>query len=372
MDDEIRKPDKKPVTATDPDTGQSHYYDPATGEEINPGDLASKGFEDEKLLPFVDDSTTGDDFFQTDKEHDIGGTEFDPQNLDYPEKNSMADQKNTNDLSDQALNVDLLPENQDKQNRIEDAKRVEEEVRKRAQQEAKKQLEKKAEQEVAKKAGEEIIGDAIGASTSEIWVPVVLGCLIIFAVVAGIIGIGLLAYGISGLKDTKTTASTNGPASSSGVPLYKQWDARWGNLSYGCGGTTIASSGCGITSLAMVISYYAGKEVLPPQTALISMENGWRDCGAGTAWAAMTEMPKIFGLYAKSVTWEQAKTYLKKGMPVIQSHSCCYFTKHGHFIVVTGINSDGTYKINDPDGFHRTEATEDQVSVAKGNWVIWK
>ena len=37
------------------------------------------------------------------------------------------------------------------------------------------------------------------------------------------------------------------------IPLFIQWDKRWGNFAYGRSGT-IGSSGCGPTSLAMVLS----------------------------------------------------------------------------------------------------------------------
>lgn len=166
-----------------------------------------------------------------------------------------------------------------------------------------------------------------------------------------------------------------GAGTMSKVPLYKQWDSRWGSKSFGCGGTTMASSSCNVTSLAMVISYWTNSSVLPPETAKIAMDKGWRggsNCN-GIDWAAYTEMPKLYGLKAKSISWSSAKQYLKKGWPIIQNHSRGYFTNNGHYIVIVGINSDGTYKINDPDGKHRTKATEAQIVASKRmNYVIWK
>ncbi len=156
------------------------------------------------------------------------------------------------------------------------------------------------------------------------------------------------------------------------VPLYKQWDTRWGSNSYGgCG--TMASSACGVTALAMIISYLTGKEVLPTETAKQAVSNGWRVCGAGTAHAAMTEMPKMYGLKGKTISWEEGKRYLKEGIPIIQVHGPGYFTGGGHYIVVTGINPDGTYAINDPNGKHRTKATEGQITASLNiSWVIQK
>jgi len=159
------------------------------------------------------------------------------------------------------------------------------------------------------------------------------------------------------------------------VPLYKQWDPRWGGNSYGCG-STIAEAGCGPTSLAMVMSYYTGRIILPSETAAVSISKGWRLCGNGTAWAAMTGMPALpqYGLKSKAVSWAEAKKYLAQGLPIIQSQSNGYFTHGGHFIVITGMSADGkTFYINDPDGFHRTQATEPLITVSMAaQWYISK
>ena len=167
-----------------------------------------------------------------------------------------------------------------------------------------------------------------------------------------------------------------GPVAGSGkVPLYKQWDPRWAYKSYGCG-NNMSEAACGPTSLAMVMSYYTGREILPPETADVSMSHGWRLCGIGTAWAAMTGMPTLpqYNLHSKSISWNEAKKYLEKGMSIIQSQGEGYFTSGGHFIVITGVSSDGkTFYINDPDGRHRTSATESQITVSmKAQWAITK
>jgi Peptidase_C39 like family len=160
------------------------------------------------------------------------------------------------------------------------------------------------------------------------------------------------------------------------VPLYKQWDTRWASDTYGLSScpTTIQAAGCGPTSMAMVISYLTGKQVLPPATANEVKENGWYVCGAGTAYEALLEVPaKYYNLKSKEITWSQDKTYLAKGIPVIQSHGPGYFTGGGHYIVVTGINKNGTYAINDPDGYHRTSATESEItSSLMASWVFSK
>jgi len=159
------------------------------------------------------------------------------------------------------------------------------------------------------------------------------------------------------------------------VPLYKQWNSAWAAHGFGGCGKTIQSSGCGITSLAMVISYWTGKQVLPSETADVAIAHHWDACatGDGTSWSAMTGMPPLYGLKGKEISWNEAKTYLTQGIPVIQAHTKGYFTDGGHFIVLTGIFG-GNYLVNDPDGKHRTIATESQIndSSLQATWVITK
>lgn len=233
---------------------------------------------------------------------------------------------------------------------------------------AEKGAAREAEEEALKKLGQQAAEKGACALIGP-W-----GCIIIalIFIIVGIVALIFVSVALPGVNEGDNTSSTTSanPAASA-IPLYKQWDPRWGNQSYGCN-TTIAQAGCGITSLAMVITYWTNKQVLPSETARVSLENGWRVCNSGTSWAAMTGMPALYGLQGRAVTWNQAKAYLEKGIPIIQSHGCCYFTMHGHFIVLTGVKN-GVYQVNDPDGFHRTEATEAQILGSLSNsWVVTK
>jgi hypothetical protein len=77
------------------------------------------------------------------------------------------------------------------------------------------------------------------------------------------------------------------------TPDYKQCDVRWSCTPYvghagksgctqshcqqGASQNTICTSGCGITSSAMVISHYLGKDVYPPEVAQWMAGAGFRD-----------------------------------------------------------------------------------------------
>lgn len=157
------------------------------------------------------------------------------------------------------------------------------------------------------------------------------------------------------------------------VPLYDQGD--YSGIRYSAG--TIATSGCGPTALAMVISYYLGRDVYPPELATLITNRGEVSSSqcSGTCWSAMINVPKVYGLNSKYVSWDEAKEHLRNGEPIINSQGPGFFTSGGHYIVITGVSNDGrTYYINDPNYRERTKtATEAQITASdKAFWLIYK
>lgn len=133
----------------------------------------------------------------------------------------------------------------------------------------------------------------------------------------------------------------------SNVPLFRQYDPRWGNNSYGCNGSTIRSAGCGPTAAAMVLRYY-GIETDPPSLARFSLQNGYRICNSGTAWSFFAAVAKQNNLnYKSNLSQNSIIKSLQNNQPVILSMQDSIFTSKGHYIVVTGIR-DGQFLINDP------------------------
>lgn len=149
-----------------------------------------------------------------------------------------------------------------------------------------------------------------------------------------------------------------------GVPYYSQ---RSYNDIYGasCSGSpTIKSSGCGPTSAAMVLSFY-GVSADPVSTAAAFEADGYRVCGSGTAYAAFSNSSiiKNNGLVGKSIPINQHSViegYLAENKPIIISVGKSRFTNGGHFMVLTGINSDGDFMLNDPNSGYKT-ATKDEI-----------
>ncbi|MDE6182313.1 MAG: C39 family peptidase [Eubacteriales bacterium] len=143
------------------------------------------------------------------------------------------------------------------------------------------------------------------------------------------------------------------------IPLFFQFDKRWGSHPYA--GTTIKVAGCGPSALAMVVVGLTGDNSINPQTmADFSTSRGWAIKGAGSSWQLMTTGAKEFGLNAEQVstsadslveTLSQGKVMIVstcyKGYKTPNGVSTGYFTNGGHFIVLTGLTEDGRIKVND-------------------------
>lgn len=133
------------------------------------------------------------------------------------------------------------------------------------------------------------------------------------------------------------------------IPLYLQWDSRWGKTSYGLGDRTISSSGCAPTSMAMVETYLTGTAVSPIKPAQWSFQNGYGD--KGTDWSFFPAYSKTIGIKCEVIGVNASKIVaaLKAEKPVIISMGPGTFTSDGHFIVLRGMSADGNIYVNDPN-----------------------
>ena len=130
------------------------------------------------------------------------------------------------------------------------------------------------------------------------------------------------------------------------VPLYNQLD--YPDTPYGDFGT-IASHGCGITSLAMVTTYLLGKECLPDELAETF---GDYNTEKGSLWILFEDSGEQLGLNLQERTDDEEKVIeaLKNNQVVISLQGPGLFTSGGHFIVLIGLTADGKIMVNDPNG----------------------
>ena len=156
------------------------------------------------------------------------------------------------------------------------------------------------------------------------------------------------------------------------IPLFIQWDKRWGYDKYG--DEFIAINGCGPTSIAMVAVGLTGNtDINPKIVADYSRQNGYLVNGVGTKWNLMTKGVKQFGIIGTEINLSEISiiSNLKKGHPIIASMGPGEFTSKGHFIVLTGIDSEGRIIVNDPNSKVKSEKTWDIDVFMKETKNLW-
>lgn len=134
---------------------------------------------------------------------------------------------------------------------------------------------------------------------------------------------------------------------------FLQDDTEWGSESYSIVGSrsqTIATSGCGPTSMAMVLNYYVDETITPLQTSIFALENNHRTRYDGTSWAYFGDMANEYDLeFLQTASSVEALEWMKKQEDplVICSMGPGLWTSAGHFIVLWDVE-DGVAHINDP------------------------
>lgn len=143
-----------------------------------------------------------------------------------------------------------------------------------------------------------------------------------------------------------TTTGGTYPANGMQIPHYLQ--TAYGNIPYG--GGSIASSGCGPTSFAMIASYLTGTTITPVD-AVSWCGDSYYMPGVGTYWSYFEAAASHFGCGSVTQTSDPNAVLqaLSQGHPVISSQRAGLFTSGGHFIVLRGVTSSGKVLVNDPN-----------------------
>jgi len=156
-------------------------------------------------------------------------------------------------------------------------------------------------------------------------------------------------------KNKKTAINLKGTVTKGEIPLFLQWDKRWGYRKYG--GDFLAVTGCGPTCLSIVYCGLSGKTKWNPyRTARMAEKNGFYVKGSGSSWSLMTDGAMKMGLYGHETTYEKDSILkeLNSGHPVICSVGPGDFTTTGHFIVLAGSDSDGNIIVRDPNSINNS------------------
>lgn len=158
------------------------------------------------------------------------------------------------------------------------------------------------------------------------------------------------------------------------VPLFMQWDQRWGYNRYGS--DVMGITGCGPTCLAMVGFYLTGDAETfdPASVARFAEINGYYASGYGSSWTLISEGGERLGLDVTEIPLVKKRMVdnVEVGNPIILAMGAGDFTSTGHYIVIVGMK-DGMFVVNDPNSAENSgklwsyEQLEGQI---RNLWVV--
>jgi hypothetical protein len=156
--------------------------------------------------------------------------------------------------------------------------------------------------------------------------------------------------------------------------IYNQYDERWANKPFGS--STIAASGCGPSTIAMIVSTLTGTVVTPDTIADRFSE--YYVPGAGSSWGIFPAAITSYGLQINEIgpNIDTAAAELRSGGLIIASgQGPKPFTRGGHIIALRGITHDGKILVGD-SGHNDTSDKEWEPSALAGSianmWVVRK
>lgn len=174
-------------------------------------------------------------------------------------------------------------------------------------------------------------------------------------------------------KDQHPEIDLSGEVEQGTIPLFLQWDKRWGYENYGS--DFLAVTGCGPTCLSMVWCGLTGDTGWDPLAmARYAEREGYYVKGAGTAWDLMSMGAEDLGLTVDSVVFDAQHILerLQWGEPIICAMRPGDFTTTGHFIVLSGLDEDGRVRVCDPNSRINSEKSwdvEELVPQIKNLWA---
>ena len=139
------------------------------------------------------------------------------------------------------------------------------------------------------------------------------------------------------------------------VVYYNQGEEPWASMLYGS--DPIKDYGCGPTAMAMAISTLTDQEIDPGQMAQWAVEQGYYARGSGSYLSIVSGTAVAYGLTATPFsdrTPEGLRQALSQGNLMVVLVGPGHFTQYGHFILLRGVNEDGTILLADPNSTERS------------------
>lgn len=156
------------------------------------------------------------------------------------------------------------------------------------------------------------------------------------------------------------------------VPLYMQWDKRWGYKKYS--GQVAGLTGCGPTCLSMAAVYLTQNlEFSPAYMMDMAQKNGYTRRGNGSSWKLISEGAEKIGLVSTELPLDKTRiiSALKKCHPVIIVVGPGDFTSTGHFLIIREYKN-GKFLINDPNSYENSNKEWDYERIKGQIRNLWE
>ena len=181
----------------------------------------------------------------------------------------------------------------------------------------------------------------------------------------------MLDFALGYQENYDTTSGTLEASELDGIPLFIQWDKRWGYDAYG--NDVIGLSGCGPTCLSMiVIGLTKNQEATPDKLADYATEHGYYEQNSGTKWSFMDVVAAVYGVqgYYIYLSKDNMQEELSQGHPLVCAMRSGDFTSQGHFIVIAGMEGD-KFRVHDPNSIERSQQLWDYDTLQYQISAIW-
>ena len=134
------------------------------------------------------------------------------------------------------------------------------------------------------------------------------------------------------------------------IPMLFQYDYRKVVCYHHGQPKSVATSGCGATSVSMVVAYLTGNTQQNPYSLFFDAVERDMYSGHGLAHDTLTILAADYGVKTRWIANDADAIIaaLQEGKPVIAHMGSGIFTDLGHYIVLRGVTEDGKILLNDP------------------------
>ena len=172
--------------------------------------------------------------------------------------------------------------------------------------------------------------------------------------------------------DTPENGSVKTVTTGKNIPRFYQWDTLWGYTKYA--GTAFGLTGSGPTCMAMVYQgVMESTDVSPYDMANYAEKNGYSSDSEGTYVTFFTEGARSLNLSVTELdaTEKALKNALQSGQVVVVGYAPGQITDYEHYVVISGMNQDGTVVMNDPYSEERSNKTWDISTIVNEGQVFY-